>query len=91
MDKHNKSSTVTYNGITTFHTKTRKEWRRWLEKYHHTAKSAWLIIYKKEAATKSVTHLDAIEVALYFGWIDNKSNKRDSECCYYNWSHKWVE
>jgi uncharacterized protein YdeI (YjbR/CyaY-like superfamily) len=37
-----------HNELKTFHAKTRKEWRNWLEKNHQSEKSIWLIIYKKK-------------------------------------------
>lgn len=65
------------NGIKTFHAKTRKEWRKWLEKNHQSEKSIWLIIYKKDSETQSVYYPEAVDEALCFGWIDSKPNKRD--------------
>ncbi len=38
-----------YNNVQTFHAKSRKEWRKWLEKNHSTEKSIWLVIHKKES------------------------------------------
>jgi uncharacterized protein YdeI (YjbR/CyaY-like superfamily) len=71
-----------YNGIQTFHAKTRKEWRKWLEKNHQSEKSVWLIIYKKESDTPSVYYPEAVDEALCFGWIDSKPNKRDENSYY---------
>ncbi|HUM46468.1 MAG TPA: YdeI/OmpD-associated family protein [Chitinophagales bacterium] len=69
-------------GITTHYAKTRKEWRKWLEKNHAAEKSVWLIIYHKESKTPSVYYNEAVEEALCFGWIDSKANKRDAESFY---------
>lgn len=71
-----------YNGIKTFHAKTRTEWRKWLEKSHQSEKSVWLIIYKKESETPSVYYPEAVDEALCFGWIDSKPNKRDEHSYY---------
>lgn len=71
-----------YNGIQTFHAKTRKEWRKWLEKNHQSEKSVWLIIYKKESDIQSVYYPEAVDEALCFGWIDSKPNKRDEHSYY---------
>jgi uncharacterized protein YdeI (YjbR/CyaY-like superfamily) len=71
-----------YNNIKTFHAKTRKEWRNWLEKNHQSEKSVWLIIYKKESKTPSVYYPEAVDEALCFGWIDSKPNKRDNSSYY---------
>ncbi|MGZ5255056.1 MAG: YdeI/OmpD-associated family protein [Flavitalea sp.] len=72
----------TKNGIQTLYAKDRKAWRSWLEKNCATEKSVWLIIYRKDAQTKSVNYPDAVEEALCFGWIDSKPNKRDDESFY---------
>ncbi len=70
------------NGIKTFHAKSRKAWRAWLQKHHAVEKSLWLIIYRKGSETKSVYYNEAVEEALCFGWIDSKGNKRDEESFY---------
>lgn len=54
-------------------------WRAWLKANHKTARSVWLVIYKKESATPSVRYPDAVDEALCFGWIDSTANKRDAE------------
>lgn len=74
--------TKLYKGIQTFHAITRKEWRKWLEKNHQSAKSVWLIIYKKDGTVPSVYYPEAVDEALCFGWIDSKPNKRDDGSYY---------
>ena len=74
--------TVAAEKENSFHTKTRKDWRRWLEKNHNKKDSVWLIIYRKASQTKSVYYSEAVEEALCFGWIDSKPNKRDKESFY---------
>lgn len=71
-----------HNDIKTFHAKTRKEWRKWLEKNSQTEKSLWLIIYHKGSETKSVYYDEAVEEAICFGWIDSIAHKRDAESKY---------
>lgn len=66
-----------HNNIKTFQAKTRKEWRKWLEKNHKIEKSVWLIIYHKSNDTKSVYYDEAVEEAICFGWIDSIAHKRD--------------
>jgi uncharacterized protein YdeI (YjbR/CyaY-like superfamily) len=77
-----------YNGIQTLHAKTRKAWRKWLEKNHRSEKSVWLIIYKKESETPSVYYPEAVDEALCFGWIDSKPNKRDDNSYYQFFSRR---
>ena len=70
------------NGINTFYAKSRKDWRKWLEKNHLKEKSVWLIIYRKESGVNSVYYPEAVDEALCFGWIDSKPNKRDDKSYY---------
>lgn len=71
-----------HNGIKTVRARTRKEWRRWLERNHQSEKSAWLIIYHKKSQTKSIYYEEAVEEAICFGWIDSVAHKRDAESKY---------
>lgn len=71
-----------HNGIAAINAKTRKEWRKWLEKNHQSVKSIWLIIYKKKSETPSIYYPEAVDEALCFGWIDSKPNKRDENSYY---------
>jgi uncharacterized protein YdeI (YjbR/CyaY-like superfamily) len=59
--------------------KNRDEWRCWLEKNHTQFSEVWLIHYKKSSGKQSVNHVDAVEEALCFGWIDSKLKKIDDE------------
>lgn len=71
-----------HNNLKTFPAKTRKAWRKWLEKNHQSEKSIWLIIYRKESETPSIYYPEAVDEALCFGWIDSKPNKRDEDSYY---------
>lgn len=59
--------------------KNKTEWRQWLDTYHLQEKNVWLIIYRKDSGTESITWEEAVEVALCFGWIDSKGIKRDTQ------------
>lgn len=72
----------TFKDKKTFHAKTRKAWRNWLEKNHHTEKNVWLIIYNMQSKTNSVYYDEAVEEALCFGWIDSVKYKRDEDSAY---------
>ena len=69
-------------GVKIFHAKTKKEWRKWLEKNHRSEKAVWLIFYKKGSGIQSTDYAEALEEALCFGWIDSKANKKDDESYY---------
>jgi len=67
------------DNIKTFHAKTRKLWRKWLEKNHTKEKSVWLVMYRKDSKVPSVSYAEAVEEALCFGWIDSIKKKKDAE------------
>ena len=56
---------------------TQKKWREWLEKNHSRSDGIWLRIFKKDSGKKTVTHDEALDEALCFGWIDGQRNKHD--------------
>ena len=63
----------------TTHPKTRRQWRKWLEKNHSTSPGVWMIYYKKETGKREFNMADAVEEALCFGWIDSIAQKLDNE------------
>jgi uncharacterized protein YdeI (YjbR/CyaY-like superfamily) len=67
------------DSVKIFRAKTRKAWRKWLEKNHAKEKSVWLIMYRKATNIPSVNYAEAVEEALCFGWIDSIKKKRDTE------------
>jgi uncharacterized protein YdeI (YjbR/CyaY-like superfamily) len=48
------------------------ELERWLQANHACARGAWLKIAKKGAPARTVTHAEALEAAICFGWIDGQ-------------------
>jgi uncharacterized protein YdeI (YjbR/CyaY-like superfamily) len=72
----------TKDGIKTYYAKSRKDWRKWLEKNHEKERSVWLILYNKGSGKPTVTYPEAVEEALCYGWIDSKANKRDADSRY---------
>lgn len=51
---------------------TQKEWAAWMEKNHRKSDGLWLRLAKKGSGLRSVTHPEALEVALCYGWIDGQ-------------------
>ena len=49
----------------------------WLAKHHANAKGLWLRIAKKANASSSLTHAQALEIALCQGWIDGQKAPLD--------------
>lgn len=60
--------TPTADQITPFRTPAAFE--RWLEKNHARETEIWIRIYKKASGIPTVTHAEALDVALCWGWID---------------------
>ena len=58
---------------------TAADWERWLEAHHATTdEGVWLVLRNKAKATEtSLTYVQAVEVALCFGWIDGQGRKHE--------------
>ncbi|MEO1434183.1 MAG: YdeI/OmpD-associated family protein [Bacteroidota bacterium] len=76
------------DGVTTFYALDVVAWRAWLTEHHQNVKSVWLIIYRKDSGTPSITYPEAVDEALCFGWIDSKPNKRDEDSFYQYFSKR---
>lgn len=58
----------------------------WLEKHHATSPGIWIRFFKKDSGTPSVTRVEAIDVALCYGWIDSQLKSHDEQ----SWLHKFT-
>ena len=67
----------------TLHFDDAASWEHWLKKEHARATGVWMRIAKKGAEQPSVSHAQALEVALCYGWID--ALKRNDG------PHHWVQ
>jgi uncharacterized protein YdeI (YjbR/CyaY-like superfamily) len=56
---------------------SRDEFAAWLEEHHETAAGLWVKIAKKATGIATVTHLEALDVALCHGWIDGQRQAHD--------------
>jgi uncharacterized protein YdeI (YjbR/CyaY-like superfamily) len=54
-------------------------WEAWLEENHGSSDGLWLKIAKKDAGIETVTHTEALDVALCYGWIDGQRARFDEE------------
>jgi uncharacterized protein YdeI (YjbR/CyaY-like superfamily) len=54
-------------------------WQRWLEQHDADSPGVWLRIAKKSARTTTVTHAQALELAIGHGWIDGQRRGHDDE------------
>lgn len=68
-----------HKGVKTFYAESKTAFRNWLIDNHATASNLWLIIYKKDSGTPSITYDQAVDEALCFGWVDSSINKRDDD------------
>ena len=60
--------------------KDRQEWRAWLSENHDKEpKGIWVIYYKGNTSSSSLTYDESVEEALCFGWIDSVIKKIDEE------------
>src|SRR5438067_822383 len=53
------------------------DWARWLERHHQGTHGAWLKLAKKASGITTITHAEALEEALCYGWIDGQSAQFD--------------
>ena len=51
----------------------------WLEANHVRAREIWVRIYKKASGKPTVTHAQALDVALCWGWIDGLRKSLDGD------------
>lgn len=58
---------------------SRQEWRKWLVKNHDKENEAILIHYRKSSGKQTLSHIDAVEEAMCFGWIDSILRRVDDE------------
>jgi len=52
-------------------------WERWLFEHHAQLDGVWIRMAKKASGIASVTHDEALDVALCYGWIDGQRNGAD--------------
>ncbi len=55
------------------------ELEAWLEREHASSHGIWLKIAKKDSGVASVSYVEALEVALCFGWIDSQKRGFDQK------------
>jgi uncharacterized protein YdeI (YjbR/CyaY-like superfamily) len=56
---------------------SRSEWETWLEANHASVDGVWVVFPKKGTGLPTVDFVEAIEVALCFGWIDGQRKGLD--------------
>lgn len=66
--------------------KSTKQWKEWLEKNHSKSDGIWLQLFKKDSGQKTITHAEALDEALCYGWIDGQVNSHDKK----SWLQKFT-
>ena len=59
--------------------RSRKAWRRWLERHHDTHDEVWIVFFKRHTGIAGVSYDEAVEEALCFGWIDGLVRRIDDQ------------
>ena len=55
------------------------KWADWLAKQHDKSAGVWMKLAKKATGIPSVTYVEAVEVALCYGWIDGQAGSFDEQ------------
>jgi uncharacterized protein YdeI (YjbR/CyaY-like superfamily) len=58
---------------------TKAAWETWLSKHHESSPGLWLEFAKKDSRLVSLSHAEALEVALCYGWIDGQAASVDTK------------
>ncbi len=53
------------------------QWERWLARSHAVSSGVWLRFFKESSGVASVSHAEALDAALCYGWIDGQIKKHD--------------
>ena len=65
---------------------SRAEWEKWLDANHATSDGVWVTYAKKGTGIASVTHPEALDVALRYGWIDGQAAGVDEQWYAQRWT-----
>ncbi|HEV2289842.1 MAG TPA: YdeI/OmpD-associated family protein [Candidatus Acidoferrales bacterium] len=66
--------------------KSAKVWEAWLAENHAASVGVWLRFFKKSSGVGSITHDEALDEALCYGWIDGQIQKHDDK----SWLQKFT-
>lgn len=62
-----------------FHFEHQQAWEEWLAQNHDETSGVWLRLAKKGSKVRSLTHAEALESALCFGWIDAQKKPESAD------------
>jgi uncharacterized protein YdeI (YjbR/CyaY-like superfamily) len=63
----------------TVHAADAATFETWLQKNHAKSDGIWLALAKKTGTKSSVSYVEAVEIALCWGWIDGQKKKLDND------------
>jgi uncharacterized protein YdeI (YjbR/CyaY-like superfamily) len=66
--------------------KSAAAWEKWLAKHHTGSDGIWLRFFKKSSGAATVSHAEALDEALCYGWIDGQLQKYNAK----SWLHKFT-
>ncbi len=66
-----------FNGIEVLHFDDARTWEAWLATHHQKQEGIWVKIAKKSSGIPSISHMEALDVALCYGWIDGQGKPYD--------------
>ncbi len=72
--------------IKTIYFKNSEDWKNWLSKNHSASNGIWIRMFKKDSDIKTLTHDEALDEALCYGWIDGQTKKYDER----SWIQKFT-
>jgi uncharacterized protein YdeI (YjbR/CyaY-like superfamily) len=58
---------------------TAAEWEAWLEQKHASSRGVWLRLAKKHSEEESIAFIEALDVALCYGWVDLQKQRDDDD------------
>ena len=56
---------------------TAAEWNVWLDTHHAASAGVWLRLAKKSADFATLSYAEALDIALWYGWIDGQKGAYD--------------
>lgn len=78
------SSDLNETPVLTF--RTGQEFEKWLSENYETSDGIWLRFFRKDSGENGLTHNEALDEAICYGWIDGQLKKYDDQ----SWLQKFT-
>jgi uncharacterized protein YdeI (YjbR/CyaY-like superfamily) len=65
---------------------SQKDFREWLSANAEKSNGIWLLLYRKDSGVASISHEQALDESLCYGWIDGQAKKKDEK----SWFQKFT-